>query len=105
MKILNLSKEEIEKLKKEGRLRQVHLGSVESVLKPRGSMEKESLGLYIFERLQANFEHWTNPKYSDNPDLGALLFHLKSNLDSECQAAWSKLLKQINSEKKNEVPM
>lgn len=99
MKLVKLTKEEIEQLMKEGKLKQVHLGSVEHILKPRGSMKKESIGLYILERLEANFEHWSNPKYSDNPDLGALLFHLKSNLDSECHTAWNRFLKQVNSKK------
>jgi hypothetical protein len=98
MNITNMSHEELEKLIKEGKAKLVHCFiTVEDVLKPRGSMEKESLGLYILERLEANFEHWTNPKYSDNPDIGSLLFHLKSNLDSECQAAWNEFLKKVNS--------
>ncbi|OQX93187.1 MAG: hypothetical protein B6I17_03880 [Tenericutes bacterium 4572_104] len=97
MKISKLSKEEVERLQKEGKLRQIHFYPVEDVLKPRGSMEKESVGMYLLEKLEGNFDHWSDPKYADNPDIGSLLFHLKSNLDSECQAAWNIFLQKLNN--------
>ena len=97
MKITKMSKEEMDELIKSGRAKKVHWGSCEDVLMPRGSMEKESIGLSVLERLESIFESYTDPSYSDNPDIGTLLFHLKSNLDSECQKAWNEFLKRVNS--------
>ena len=94
--------EEFEKLITEGKSKRVHLVGCDRALKPRGSLKKESIGLIILERLLSNFEHWTNPKYSDKPDIGVLLSYLKSNLDSEVQAAWNEFLKMANSNKSEE---
>ena len=38
----------------------IHLYPCRNVLKPRGSMKKESLGLVIYERLVSTFEDWEN---------------------------------------------
>ena len=94
-----ISKEKMDELIKSGKAKKVHFISPDMVLKPRGSMKKESIGLVILERLLSNFEHWSNPSYSDNPDIGALLYHLKNNLDSEVTATWNEFLKMINSGK------
>ena len=40
----------------------IHLYPCRNVLKPRGSMKKESLGLEIYERLVSTFEDWENKK-------------------------------------------
>jgi len=40
----------------------IHLYSYKNILKPRGSMKKESLGLEIYERLTSVFEDWGNKK-------------------------------------------
>jgi hypothetical protein len=50
------------KLISKGAIR-IHLYSYKSVLKPRGSMKKESLGLEIYERLTSVFKDWSNPDY------------------------------------------
>ncbi len=50
----------------EGAIR-IHLYSYHNVLKPRGSMDKESIGLLICERLIDTYEDWTNPEHGDNP--------------------------------------
>jgi hypothetical protein len=102
MKFVKMSKEEIEKLVSEGKLKQVHLSTLERILMPRGSLQKESIGMKILESLLNNHQHWTNPKYSDNPDVGALLFHLKKNLDSEVSRAWNEFLRMVNSGKSEE---
>lgn len=48
---------------------QVHLYPVEDVLRPRGDfLAKEGLGSTILERLESEWEHWTDPKYGDNPN-------------------------------------
>ena len=71
-----ITKEEMEELIRTGKAKQVHLGSVEYILKPRGPLEKESLSSYILERLKCNFDSWTDPKYSDNPELKTLVYVL-----------------------------
>jgi len=70
----------------------IHFYPYENVLKPRGSMEKESLGLMIYERLADNYENWTNPEYGDNPNKKELLKQLKKNLLSETETAWDKFI-------------
>ncbi len=75
----------------EGTIR-IHLYSYRNALKPRGSMEKESLGLVIYERLTATFEDWSNPDYGDNPKSDELLKQLRKNLLSEVEAAWDKFI-------------
>ncbi len=75
----------------EGAIR-IHIYSYRNVLKPRGSMEKESLGLVIYERLTATFDDWTNPDYGDNPSEDELLKQLKKNLLSEVEVAWDRFI-------------
>ncbi len=70
----------------------IHLDPYRNVLKPRGSMEKESLGLVMYERLTAIYEGWTNPDYGDNPSEEELLKQLRKNLLSEVEAAWEKFI-------------
>lgn len=70
----------------------IHLYSYHNVLKPRGSMKKESLGLGIYERLTDVFNDWTNPDYGDNPSEGQLLKQLRKNLWSEVEVAWNKFI-------------
>ena len=74
----------------------IHLYSHRNVLKPRGgTMEKESLGLVIYERLQGVYEEWTDPKYGDNPEVSELLKQLRKNLMAEVEAAWNKFTNEV----------
>jgi hypothetical protein len=75
----------------EGSIR-IHLYNYRNVLKPRGSMQKESLGLEIHECLTSAFEEWANPNYGDNPSRSDLLSQLRKNLLSEVEAAWTKFI-------------
>ena len=70
----------------------IHIYSYQNVLKPRGSMQKESLGLLIYEHLTDTFDDWTNPDYGDNPAAEELLKQLRKNLLSEVEAAWDKFI-------------
>ncbi len=70
----------------------IHLYSYRNVLKPRGSMKKESLGLEIYDRLKSTFEDWSNPDYGDNPEPDELLKQLRKNLLSEVENAWEKFI-------------
>ncbi len=51
-------------------------------------MQKESLSLYLYEKLNALYKFWTDPKYGDNPDTEILIKTLKENLLEETTIAW-----------------
>jgi hypothetical protein len=82
--------------------KQLHLYDVCHVLRPRGHMEKESLGAYILEKLLNTYESWTNPKYGDNPDKSTLLKLLQQNMKDEVDGAWREFIKQINTHENNQ---
>jgi hypothetical protein len=73
----------------------VHLYDYHNVLRPRGSMEKESLSLSLYESLVSAFEHWTDPDYGDNPKKEELVEGLKDNLREEVETAWRQFLMTI----------
>ncbi len=77
----------------EGAVR-VHLYSPERVLRPRGSLKKESLSEYLLERLTNSYEDWTDEDYGDNPSKLKLLELLKENLDQEVRIAWREFMLQ-----------
>ena len=73
----------------------VHLYDSKNVLMPRGSMQKESIGLYILERLQSSFQDWTEPAFGDNPPRDELLIQMHNNLARETEKAWSSFVESI----------
>jgi len=77
---------------------QIHLYNFERVLRPRGSMKKESVGSHLLEKLNSYFESWTDKKYGDNPPKEELLKHLHENLMSEVERAWKEFLIQNSLE-------
>ena len=76
---------------------QIHLYNCSNVLRPRGHMKKESIGVTVLERLESAYESWTDPQYGDNPDESALLEILKQNLQQEVEGAWKEFIKRIHS--------
>ena len=44
----------------------VHFGTVDTALFPRGSMQKESVGEYLLDRLRDLRHQWTNKSYGDS---------------------------------------
>jgi len=84
---------EIDKIP-EGAVR-IHLYNSKNVLMPRGSMKKESIGSYIYDKLKGAYEEWTDPKYGDNPPEEELLHMLRENLEHEVECAWQALLSEI----------
>ena len=78
----------------------VHLYEFSNVLRPRGHMEKESIGVTILERLISSYEMWTDPKYGDNPDTTTLLKLLQRNMKEEMDGAWREFIKRINTNRK-----
>ena len=75
----------------------VHMYNVQDVLKPRGSMEKESIGLSILERLRNSYESWTDDTYGDNPDKNELIDSLRQNLVYEMVEAWNKFESEVRN--------
>lgn len=85
------SEELAERMKNGETFRQVHaFTSPTDVLKPRGSMQKNSIGDYMFQRLINSWEQWTDPKYSDNPPVDKLMETICTNFRDECTAALEK---------------
>ncbi len=82
-KLRKMSEEEINKMISSGAAVQIHLYDSSDVLRPRGHMEKESVGLDLLERLRACYESWTDKKYGDNPDKSTLIKLLQDNLNEE----------------------
>lgn len=86
-----LTREQIEEGLRNGTITKMHLYSHENILRPRGGvMEKESLSLHVFERLQSAFEEWTDEKYGDNPTRKELIDTLQKNLKEEMRIAWQR---------------
>lgn len=79
--------------------KQIHLYPVKNILKPRGSMKKESLGLSLLERLSNIFESWTGEKYADAPNTEDLIKIMEQNLHSETEAAWQAFMEKYGIEK------
>lgn len=79
-------------------MKQIHIYNSSDVLRPRGHLKKESIGLDIRERLMSVYESWTDKKYSDNPDKATLLKTLKRNMEEEVEGAWEVFIEQIASE-------
>jgi len=69
-----------------------HLYEFSDVLRPRGTMKKESLGISIAEKLLSYYKSWTKLDYGDNPDQETLLKVLQKNLTEEVGGAWSMFL-------------
>ena len=90
--VTSLTKEELEKGLKSGKITRIHLYNWEDVLMPRGSMKKESIGPYLLERLQRAYECFTDPQYSENPNEEELTQKLYLNLIAETTEAWMKFI-------------
>jgi len=77
--------------------RRIHLYNVENVLMPRGSMQKESIGPYLLEKLIDIYESWTDEEFGDNPSEEILIKLMKDNLREETKLAWEGLIAHIES--------
>lgn len=85
----------ITRLKAEG-ARKIHLYDYKNILRPRGSMNKESLSALIFEHLMSSFETWTNPEYGNSLTKSEAMNIIKENLEQEVEIAWKTFLKHSN---------
>lgn len=74
----------------------MHLYNVENLLKPRGTMQKESLSLNVSEILIDIYESWSDPNYGDSIREGYVLLHLiLNNMREETDRAFAKLLDHV----------
>lgn len=79
----------------------IHLYDSNDILRPRGSMQKESLSLHIFERLKSTYEHWTDNKYGDNPDREEVMKIIDKNLLEEASTALNMFYDYVKSKRPN----
>jgi len=75
---------------------QIHLYEFSNVLRPRGHMKKESIGVDILDRLMGAYESWTDKKYGDNPDTTTLLKLLRRNMEEEMEGAWKEFIDELD---------
>ncbi len=69
------------------KMRRVHWGRWQDVLRGRGRLEKESLSLEIFEAMVSSYQSWTDPQFGDNPEPAELRERLIQNAREETEAA------------------
>ena len=82
----------------------VHLYNVENVLRPRGHMKKESIGLYIKEKLHDAYESWSDPECGDSIDPEKLMELLHKNLTEEVNGAFRDFIaERCGNEKDREI--
>ena len=91
--ITTLTEKELEEGLKSGKIKRVHLYNWENVLMPRGSMQKESIGPYLLDRLKDGYESWTDPVFGDNPEEEELTQKLYLNMIQETTEAWMQFIK------------
>jgi len=75
----------------EGAVR-LHLYNFQNILRPRGPLRKESLSNYIYERLQSDFEDWTDKEHGDSRNVKEVINQLRQNLMEETTYAFEKFL-------------
>jgi hypothetical protein len=74
----------------------IHLYNFSNVLRPRGGkLQKESLSLTIYEKLQSYFESWTNQKYGDSRPTKVVIAQLRENLLEETTTAYDRFLESL----------
>jgi hypothetical protein len=73
----------------------VHMYNARDMLRPRGTMQKESLGAYVKDRLDGAFETWTNPNYGDSIEPGLALCVLHQNMMEEINAAFGQFANEV----------
>ena len=57
-------------------------------------MKKNSLGDYLLDKLQGEYEYWTDPKYADNPEVEELVSTMFNNMMGEVLAAWETFIRE-----------
>ena len=78
---------------------QIHLIPFTAALTPRGSMNKNSLGRTIYDKMISSFEYFTDPKYADNPTPDVLADNLVETARSECEEAIALFLRNTKGKR------
>ena len=65
----------------------IHLYDVKEVLRPRGTLEKESLSLTVAEFLESALRDVTNPEYGDSMPIDEAVRYIMFNMGGEVAAA------------------
>ena len=73
----------------------VHLGSIETTWKPRGSLEKNSLSLELLERLESLQHSWTDGDYGDSLEDHEAAEKLADGLRAEVEVAVEEFLRRV----------
>jgi hypothetical protein len=73
----------------------IHLYNIENVLRPRGSMKKESLSVDIKNKLDYLFHSWTDPIYEDSISEIDMIKLLHKNLIDETNIAFGKFIADL----------
>ena len=82
---------------------QLHLYNVQDILRPRGHMKKESIGILVKESLESAFNSWTDKQYSDRVHPLFCLSILLKNLEEEINGAFDSFVKSVEKEYPKEV--
>jgi len=67
--------------------RRVHILPPEGALRPRGTLQKNSLSAEILQKLQDAHTTYTDPEFSDSLENDAVIGVLEQNLEEEVRAA------------------
>ena len=73
----------------------IHLGFVQTVWRPRGSLNKNSVSADLVERLQALQDSWTDPEYGDCLDPAEAAVVLTEGLREEVEIAITEFLSTV----------
>lgn len=86
----------------EGAVR-VHLYNFSNILRPRGTLQKESLSLNIYEKLTSSFKEWTDKDHGDSRLPEEVIEKLKQNLKEEVDNAFDKFLNEFTRQNLEET--
>ena len=73
----------------------IHLYNFDNLLRPRGTMQKESIGLSLYEKFMSTYEYWTDPKYGDRKPPEEVVQKIRQNVMEELEQAFIKFLHDI----------
>ena len=82
---------------------QIHLYDIQNILRPRGHMKKESIGILVKESLEGAFDSWTDKQYSDRVHPTFCLTILLKNLEEEINGAFDSFVKSVEKKYPEEV--
>jgi hypothetical protein len=76
-------------------VQRIHLYNFDNLLRPRGSMQKESIGVSLYEKFVREYEYWTDPNYGDRRPPEEVVQKIRENVMEELEQAFIKFLQDI----------